>query len=238
MTNKRYYKKPKSEKRLIFFSGAGLSQPSGISTFRDSDGLWENHNVEDICNEKTWKKNFELVHDFYNKRRTQLNEVEPNIAHNTIKEIIDKIGSENVYNLTQNVDDLFSRLDCPNTQLHGELTKMECTACGNIWEIGYKSFNITEDRCTKCNSLKGVKPHIVFFYGQAPNYSIMYDAFDHLYNKDTIVVIIGTMGNVVPIQHYIQNKPCKKILCNMEESPHINENDFEKASELLHEING
>lgn len=75
--------------KIIIFSRAGLSAESGISTFRDSNGLWENHKIEEICNESTWKKNFEKVHNFYNERRVQLASVEPNEAHKTIKRVYD-----------------------------------------------------------------------------------------------------------------------------------------------------
>ena len=76
-------------KKIIIFSGAGLSAESGISTFRDSNGLWENYNIEDVCNENTWRDNFDLVHKFYNERRAQLKDVEPNEAHRTIKRLYD-----------------------------------------------------------------------------------------------------------------------------------------------------
>ena len=64
-------------KKIIIFSGAGLSAESGISTFRDANGLWENHKIEDVCDENTWRDNFDLVHNFYNERRKQLKDVEP-----------------------------------------------------------------------------------------------------------------------------------------------------------------
>ena len=79
-------------KKIIIFSGAGLSAESGISTFRDANGLWENHKIEDVCDENTWRDNFDLVHNFYNERRKQLQEVEPNEAHKTIKRLYDRFG--------------------------------------------------------------------------------------------------------------------------------------------------
>jgi len=215
-------------KKIIILSGAGISQPSGIKTFRDTNGLWENYNIDEICNEYTWKKNFELVHEFYNQRRVQLKEVQPNEAHKTIARIVKKYGKENVFNITQNVDDLFERAGIEALHVHGELTKMECTACGNIWDIGYRKFDIKKDRCPKCNSLKGVKPKIVFFNGQAPMYSYMFRAFDYAMNPDSIVIIVGTMGNVIPINHMIMNTPCKCFLNNMESSEHLDEKLFDE----------
>lgn len=220
------YSKQK-EKKIIFFTGAGISAPSGISTFRDSNGLWENHKIDDVCNEHTWKKNFELVHEFYNQRRTQLNEVDFNYAHKVIADISKEVGVMNTFNLTQNVDDLFERVNLNPIHLHGELTKMQCEACGNNWDIGYKKFNTEKDRCPKCNSLKGVRPDIVFFYGQAPEYKKLYNAFDHAENEDSIVVVIGTMGNVIDIDGLLKGTKCTKILCNLEKSESINDKNYD-----------
>lgn len=217
------------KKKIIIFSGAGISAPSGISTFRDSDGTWENHNVEDVCNVITWKKNFELVHKFYNERREQLGDVQPNIAHKAVKEIIDTYGEDNVFNITQNVDDLFDRIDCPTLHLHGFLPEVRCEACGNKWDIGYNKFNIEKDRCPKCDSLKGVKPNIVFFGESAPMYKYMKRAFGYLHNKNSILIVIGTMGNVVPIEDYTGNLAAKKILCNLDVSVDIEDKKFDKV---------
>lgn len=218
-----------SKKKIIIFSGAGLSAPSGISTFRDSNGLWENHDIEQICNERTWKHNFDLVHDFYNQRRVQLNDVKPNIAHSKISDIIRKYGNGNVFNITQNVDNLFERTGGEALHVHGDLTKMKCEACGNNWSIGHDAFDTSLDRCPKCNSLKAVRPDIVFFGGQAPNYRDMFNAFEYANHKDSIFVIIGTMGNVVNVQSLLQGTACKKILCNMEESEYINADLFDSV---------
>jgi len=216
-------------KKIIIFSGAGISAESGISTFRDTDGLWENHNIEEVCHQNSWKNNFELVHKFYNQRRMQLNEVQPNKAHKVVAKIKQKYGDD-CYVITQNVDDLFERAGCKEVlHVHGELTKMECTACGNIWDIGYKEFDIAKDRCPNCNSLRGVKPYIVFFGGTAPKYREMYRAFDVGSYRDSIVVIIGTMGNVVVIDEFLRNKLCKKILNNLEPSEYINDEVFDKV---------
>ncbi len=216
-------------KKILIFSGAGISAESGISTFRDSNGLWEKHNIEDICNQNTWKKNFKLVHSFYNQRRKQLNSVQPNEAHKTVARIQKKY-KEDCYVITQNVDDLFERAGCTDVvHVHGELTKLECTACGHIWDIGYKEFNTSLDKCPKCGSLKGVKPFIVFFGGQSPQYINMYRAFEVCKNRGSIVIVIGTMGNVVPVESLLENTPCKKILNNLEKSHYINDKIMDKV---------
>jgi len=216
------------EKKIIIFSGAGISQPSGIETFRDTDGLWENHKIEDICTESTWKRNFEDVHEFYNQRRVQLGEVQPNEAHKAVQRIVEKYGADNVINVTQNVDDLFERAGVEALHVHGELTKMECEACGNQWDIEYFKFNTEHDRCPDCKSLKGVRPKIVFFGGQAPMYSYMFRAFDYTMNPDSIVVVVGTMGNVVSVEQMIMGTPCTCILNNMEASKDLPEKLFDK----------
>ena len=216
-------------KKIIIFSGAGISAESGINTFRDTNGLWEKHRIEEICTENTWKQNFEAVHTFYNQRRIQLNQVKPNKAHETVA-TLKKIYGADCYVITQNVDDLFERAGCEDVlHVHGELQKMECTACGNIWDIGHNIFDIEKDRCPKCNSLKGVKPYIVFFGGFASKYREMYRAFEAAKHKDSIVVIIGTMGNVINIENLLENKLSKKILNNLEPSDYIDDTLFDKV---------
>jgi len=132
--------------KIVIFSGAGLDAPSGIRTFRDANGLWNEHKIEDVCSESSWKKNFNLVHSFYNQRRTDLKNVEPNHAHKVIKRITDKYGKDTVLNVTMNVSDLQERVDLECLHVHGELTKMQCEACGNNWDIGYNEFNPETDR--------------------------------------------------------------------------------------------
>ena len=220
-----YNKTPK----IIIFSGAGLSAESGISTFRDSNGLWENHKIEEICNEATWKSNFSKVHNFYNQRRTQLASVQPNEAHKTIKRMWDKFGDDLIV-CTQNVDDMLERSGIPRENilhLHGFLTEMQCTACGHNWDIGYSEFNIETDRCPRCGSLKGVKPSIVFFGGNAPKYMNMYNNLNFLYADNSRLIVIGTNGNVVQIDELTKHiHPKKKILNNLEKSEFIDDRNF------------
>lgn len=243
------YEKP--EKKIVIFTGAGLSAESGVSTFRDSNGLWENHKIEEVCSEANWKKNFELVHNFYNQRRVQLAEVEPNEAHKTIARIKNKFKDDCIV-ITQNVDDLLERSGVKDIlHVHGELTKMECEACGGKWDIKYKEFDLENDRCPNCESLKGVRPDIVFFGGPAPYYTYMKRAFEYLQNPQSILVVVGTMGNVVPIEdiigkvffngnHKMGRKKVKAttILNNLEKSAYILDDLFDvihykKATEAL-----
>ena len=220
-----YNKTPK----IIIFSGAGLSAESGISTFRDSNGLWENHKIEEICNEFTWKSNFSKVHNFYNQRRVQLASVQPNEAHRTIKRMFDKFGDDLIV-CTQNVDDMLERTGIPRDNilhLHGFLTEMQCTACGHNWNIGYSEFNIETDRCPRCGSLKGVKPSIVFFNSKAPMYTYLYRALDYLEHPDSKIIIVGTLGNIICIDQLIKHiNPNKKILNNLDKSEYIDDKNY------------
>jgi len=212
-------KKPK----ILIFTGAGISAESGISTFRDSNGLWEDHKISEVCNIDTWQKNFDLVHKFYNKRRTQLKEVEPNKAHKIIAEISNKFDT---FVFTQNVDDLLERAGCKEVHhLHGELTKMRCMGCNNIYEIGYNEY--LGEACEKCGSTN-IKPYIVFFGESAPEYSMLNRGIDYMRGSDTTIIVSGTMGNVIDINSKIANKNSYKILNNLEHSMFLNEDNFDK----------
>ena len=214
-------------KKIVIFSGAGISAESGIRTFRGENGLWENHKIDEICNQYTWEDNYDLVHQFYNQRRLQLAEVKPNYAHEAVTELKEKYKNDCIV-ITQNVDDMFERSGCKDViHVHGELTKMECMTCENVFDIGYKEFK-NGDTCPKCsNSI--IKPYIVFFGGQAPYYSNMYDAFQHLQNENSIAVVIGTLGNVIQINANLELVDCHKILNNLEESPYIDASQFDKV---------
>jgi len=215
------------EKKIVIFSGAGISAESGIKTFRDADGLWEDHNIEDICNQYTWEKNYEQVHKFYNQRRVQLGSVRPNLAHEIVASIKEKYQDDAIV-ITQNIDDLFERAGCSDViHVHGELTKMHCQTCDEVYDIGYREFNIDET-CPKCAN-SHIKPYVVFFGGEAPKYMDMYEAFEYLQNDDSIAVVIGTLGNVIQINANLELMDCTKILNNLEKSPYIDDSQFDKV---------
>ena len=180
-----------NKKKIVIFSGAGLDRESNILTFRDSvNGLWENHNIDEVCTPSGWRKDREKVLNFYNERRRQLPTVEPNDAHRDLVRLEEKYD---VINVTQNVSDLLERAGSSNVlHLHGELTKArgsmyihKTSSLDNIVEIGYNDINIG-DKCEITGSQ--LRPHIVWFEEMPYNVEESYDA---MINAD-ILLIIGT----------------------------------------------
>ncbi len=215
-----------NKRKLLIFSGAGLSAASGIQTFRGQSGLWNNHKIEDVADYTTWKKNFDLVHEFYNARRGELRDVQPNAAHVQIAEWQAQ-WPEQVSILTQNVDDLLERAGCQDVvHLHGELTRMQCTACGENWHQGYEAWDPTVHTCPKCKSRKGVKPATVFFNENAPEYRKLYRAVK-LLNEHHMVIIVGTSGIVLDVQTLFGTGTHKKVLNNLEPHPAIDDRMFD-----------
>ncbi len=183
-------------KKILFFTGAGISKPSGIDTFRDSEGkaLWDNYDVNKVCNIKTWFKNKQLVHEFYNLRRTELKNVEPNDAHLLIAKLQTEFG-DRILNVTQNIDDLFERAGVKDVlHVHGNLRELVCRKCDLITDVEHNKVD-TNISC-QCGS-EAVKPNVVFFHEKAPLYEKMDKIVNSMSNED-LVVVIGTSGNVVP----------------------------------------
>lgn len=211
---------------LLVISGAGLSAPSGLSTFRASDGLWMGHDIDVVCNGLTWRNHRQEVHEFYNKRRTELAGVIPTAGHHMIAGWKNDYGDRAIV-LTQNVDDLLERAGCTGAvHLHGYLQDLKCIACGHVWNIGYAEWNHETDRCPKCSSVRGVKPGVVFFNDNAPNYVHLHRAIKNL-RRDDIVVVIGTSGQVLPIVSMLFDKTSYKILNNLDPCEHITEDVFD-----------
>lgn len=211
------------KKKLVVLSGAGISAESGIKTFRDSNGLWENHRVEDVASPEGFAKNPQLVLDFYNLRRRQLKEVEPNLAHRILAELEQDFS---VQIITQNVDDLHERAGSSSVlHLHGELLKARpVNSESNVipWE---KDLNIGD-----VNS-EGIqlRPHIVWFGEMVP-------AMDEAYNiaeKADIFLVIGTSMQVYPASgliHYIPENCEIYIIDPHLEQRYTKEENFIKAA--------
>ncbi|WP_139452270.1 SIR2 family NAD-dependent protein deacylase [Campylobacter armoricus] len=207
-------------KQVMILSGAGLSAPSGIKTFRASGGLWEEHDVMEVCSATGFRKNPKKVLEFYNKRRKELASIKPNHAHEIIALLKQKFPKQ-ISILTQNVDDLLERAGCEEVvHLHGFLPELRCLECENIFNIGYES---SDDKiCPSCQS-ENVRHNIVMFEEMAPNYKILYEK---LQNCD-LFVCIGTSGQVLPVGEYA--RVCKQsILNNLDEDKYL-ESNFTKV---------
>ncbi|SOK58382.1 NAD-dependent protein deacetylase of SIR2 family [Yersinia phage fHe-Yen9-04] len=194
--------------RLVFATGAGLSQESGISTFRDADneGLWDQYNIDEICNFATFHINYQKVHNFYNQLRENLKHVEPNIGHHIIAEFQKMYGDDRVIHITANVDDLSERAGGTAMHVHGKLTEVVEPFSINsnnyeVKDIGYESFTPTDGVISK--------PNIVMF-GEGfwftdgvrkPIYDDMYLVLDSLTEQDTVIVI-GSSDTVIPWSVY------------------------------------
>lgn len=210
--------------QVVILSGAGLSADSGIPTFRGAGGMWENHSVNQVANYLTWKQNFELVHQFYNERRAQLETIEPNDAHRMVASLQASLPT---HVLTQNIDDVLEKAGCTDViHLHGRADELRCEACGHHWSIGYAAWDPRSDRCPRCPSRKGVKPGVVFFHEPAPRYADMHRIFRSLRARD-VLVVIGTSGLVIDVNAFVFDCPARKILNNLEASEHINAGYFD-----------
>ena len=184
-------------KKLVVLTGAGISAESGIKTFRDSDGLWEGHNVLDVATPEGWHKNQELVLDFYNQRRRQLHQVIPNNGHRILAELEDYFE---VYIITQNVDNLHEEAGSSNVlHLHGELLKVRSTKDKN-YILDWKTDLHTGDLDSNGNQLR---PHIVWFGEDVP---ALEDAL-LLTQQADFFAVIGTSLQVYPAAGLIEFTP-------------------------------
>jgi len=185
-------------KKLVVLTGAGMSQESGIKTFRDSDGLWEEYNIEDVATPEAWKKNPELVMRFYNERRKQLLDCNPNAGHVGLAKLEELFDVDII---TQNIDDLYERAGSKKVlHLHGELKKARSSVDENlIYDIDGWELKMGQ-KCTKGSQLR---PHIVWFGEAVPAIS---EAIPMVKAAD-IFVVIGTSMNVYPaagLIHYVK----------------------------------
>lgn len=186
-----------ARKKITVLTGAGVSAESGISTFRDSDGLWENHNVEDVASIEGWYRNPSLVLEFYNARRSQLAEVRPNPAHLAIASLEE---GYDVTVVTQNVDNLHERAGSTRViHLHGELTKVRPENCCNeydgfseetVFDIGTDSISLGDLAPDGAQ----LRPHIVWFGEAVPKIEPAIEAVE----AADILLIVGTSLQVYP----------------------------------------
>ena len=176
-------------KKIVVFTGAGVSADSGISTFRDADGLWANYRIEDVCTPEALKRNRALVVEFYNKRRKELFSVEPNAAHLAIAELEKYFDVEVV---TQNVDNLHERAGSTHvTHLHGELMKLRSERNPDLI-VPIEGWEQTLDARAEDGAL--LRPHIVFFGESVP----MFDRATQIAAEADLMIVVGTSLAVYP----------------------------------------
>ena len=186
--------------KIVILTGAGISAESGLKTFRDGNGLWENHRIEDVATPEAFARDPQIVYTFYNQRRAQLQspQVFPNAAHKALTRLEQKIGN-NCIIVTQNVDNLHERAGSKNVlHMHGQLNAARCCKSNQVFEI-------TEDfdqasQCHCCQPPQRLRPNIVWF-GEIPLF--MPVITKALMDAD-IFLSIGTSGNVYPAAGFVQ----------------------------------
>ena len=221
--------------KVVILTGAGISAESGIKTFRASDGLWENHAIEDVATPYAWERNPELVWNFYQGRRRQLQDVEPNPAHQALVTLEEYLG-DNLLLVTQNVDDLHSRAGSKNLiHMHGELRILRCEECHEIFDMMEPSHLTSQYiTCPSCSNQR-LRPHIVWFHEMPFQLPEIYAAVEEC----DVFMTIGTSGHVYPAAGLIDVAKQAGALCvgvNLDEPMNYQLHDeFHqgKAGELL-----
>lgn len=204
---------PKSLKKqkILIFCGAGISAESGLNTFRDSNGLWNQYDIDEVCNLKTFHNNKSKVFEFYNERKKEILKTNFNQAHKDIADIQQIYGIENVHIFTSNIDNLLEKAGCENVcHVHGDIHTMKCLDCNNDWNIGDAPYDIN-DVCPQCSS-NNIKPNIIFFNEVAEKYKILNSEFEssgEIIGKEIVPnlkLLIGSSFNVLPISVFRVNR--------------------------------
>lgn len=210
------------KQKVVVLTGAGISAESGIRTFRDSNGLWEGHDVMEVASPQGFKKNPALVLDFYNQRRRQLLKVHPNKAHEALAHL------ENYFEvsiITQNVDDLHERAGSGHVvHLHGELLKVRSSVDEN-WVQDWKTDLNLDCFCPKGSQLR---PHIVWFGEEVPQL----DNAIRITQMADILIIIGTSMQVYPAASLVHYAPLQTPIYFVDPKPNIRPTDFNNLTVL------
>ena len=194
-------------KKIVVFTGAGISAESGLGTFRDSGGLWDNYKIEDVATPEAFKRDPELVLEFYNIRRRQLLSTSPNPAHYALNKFQQNF---NLQIITQNIDDLHERSGSNNVlHLHGKLMESKSTIDDKVYEIDGSEL-ILGDLCSVGGQLR---PNVVWFGEAVP---MMDEAIEIVKNAD-VFIIIGTSLNVYPAASLINyaSNACEKYIVDL-----------------------
>lgn len=182
---------------IVVLTGAGISAESGVPTFRDADGLWEGHRVEDVATPAAFDRSPDVVHRFYDERRRMVQKVEPNAAHSALSRLEQMVG-DSLLVITQNIDDLHERAGSRRVlHMHGELLSALCRACDGrfAWDDDLADF----PPCPGCGYSE-LRPDVVWF-GEMP-YEL--DTIDRALQKADLFVSIGTSGAVYPAAGFVR----------------------------------
>jgi NAD-dependent deacetylase len=212
--------------RMVLLTGAGVSAESGMGTFRDQDGIWMRHRLEDVATPEGFARNPQLVHDFYNARRKALKDAAPNPAHHALSRLeraMAAAGNELLL-VTQNVDDLHEKAGSQSLlHMHGELKRVACVSCGvkGAWDDDL----FTDTECWRCGT-GALRPDVVWF-GEMPY------GMDAIYDRIAaceLFVSIGTSGEVYPAAgfvHEARQAGAHTVELNLE--PSVNARDFREG---------
>lgn len=179
--------------RVVVLSGAGLSKASGVPTFRDADGLWEGHRVEDVATPAAWTRNRELVRRFYDLRRNACARVEPNPGHLAMARLQQTLGPARCALITQNIDGLLQKGGCPDViEMHGSLWRLRCEYDEHHPRVPVHGDQDPQARCEDCGAL--LRPDVVWF-DEMP-YEL--DRIEEVVIRCTVFLSVGTSGVVYP----------------------------------------
>jgi NAD-dependent deacetylase len=204
----------KSKKKVIILTGAGISAESGIQTFRDADGLWENHRIEDVASPEGWRRNPGMVLDFYNQRRKNVKNVHPNQGH---LDLVEMEKHFDVHIITQNIDDLHERAGSKNIlHLHGEILKI-CSSTEPKVVLDWSDDINMGDLCPRGTQLR---PFIVWFGEAVPMLEIAAD----LAEKADYFIVIGTSLQVYPAASLMMYAPSGTPFFYVDPKPNLDGN--------------
>ena len=225
-------------RRIVVFTGAGVSQESGLDTFRDPNGLWSKYRVEDVATPEAFARDPHRVHDFYNLRRRNLlaGHVKPNAAHAALAELERGWPGEFLL-VTQNIDDLHERAGSQKLiHMHGEMRKVRCGACGAV-TANDADLSIVSV-CGACAKSGALRPHVVWF-GEMP---LEMDQIGAALARCDLFVSVGTSGNVYPAAGFVAEANAagaRTVELNLEPSlgrGHFTEGRYGKATAIVPEF--
>jgi NAD-dependent deacetylase len=201
---------------IVILTGAGISRESGLATFRDADGIWARHRIEDVATPQAFARNPDLVQGFYNARRAQLRDpaIQPNAAHHALARL-EAAWPAPVTLVTQNIDGLHPRAGSRNViAMHGELLKARCLACHavSVWEDDITA----HAACPACDAPGRLRPHVVWF-GEIP---LEMERIEAALDECGVFVAIGTSGQVYPAAGFVQavRRHARCVELNLEET--------------------